>query len=67
MTKAPLPKSPDSMEQEQFLTILSREDALARGHDFPGGHVVEFDCAVDERFLEGWEHAHSAGGGGDEF
>ena len=30
MTNAPIPKSRDSVEQDQFLTILSREDALAR-------------------------------------
>ena len=30
MTKAPLPRNRDSMDQDQFLTILSREDALAR-------------------------------------
>ena len=30
MTNTPLPKSRDSLEQGQFLTILSREDALAR-------------------------------------
>lgn len=30
MTKAPLPKRPGSVEQDQFLTILSREDALER-------------------------------------
>ena len=30
MTKAPLPKSRDDMDQDQFLTILSREDALER-------------------------------------
>ena len=30
MTKAQLPKSRDGTEQDQFLTILSREDALAR-------------------------------------
>jgi putative molybdopterin biosynthesis protein len=30
MTKSPLPKTSDSLEQDQFLTILSREDALAR-------------------------------------
>jgi molybdenum cofactor synthesis domain-containing protein len=30
MTNAPIQKSGDSFEQEQFLTILSREDALAR-------------------------------------
>jgi molybdenum cofactor synthesis domain-containing protein len=30
MTNAPLPKSRDSLDQDQFLTILSREDALAR-------------------------------------
>jgi molybdenum cofactor synthesis domain-containing protein len=30
MTNANLPKSRDSVEQDQFLTILSREDALAR-------------------------------------
>jgi molybdenum cofactor synthesis domain-containing protein len=30
MPNSPIPKSRDSAEQEQFLTILSREDALAR-------------------------------------
>src|SRR6202171_5402807 len=30
MTNAHLPKNRDSVEQDQFLTILSREDALAR-------------------------------------
>jgi molybdenum cofactor synthesis domain-containing protein len=30
MTKSPLPKTSDSLEQDQFLTILSRGDALAR-------------------------------------
>jgi len=30
MTKVPLPNSRDSMDQDQFLTILSREDALKR-------------------------------------
>src|ERR1700709_1475103 len=30
MTKAPLPRDRDSVDQDQFLTILSREDALAR-------------------------------------
>src|SRR5882757_1780738 len=30
VTKAPLPKNHDSTGQEQFLTVLSREDALAR-------------------------------------
>src|ERR1700730_11549413 len=30
MTNAHRPKSPDSVDQDQFLTILSREDALAR-------------------------------------
>ena len=30
MTKVPLPNSRDSMDQDQFLTILSREDALER-------------------------------------
>jgi len=30
MTNAPLPKDRDPMDQDQFLTILSREDALAR-------------------------------------
>src|ERR1700738_740334 len=30
MTNAHRPKSPDSADQDQFLTILSREDALAR-------------------------------------
>src|SRR6266403_1736927 len=30
MTNAPIPKNFDNGEQEQFLTILSREDALAR-------------------------------------
>jgi len=30
MTNTPLPKSRDSTEQDQFLTILSREEALAR-------------------------------------
>src|SRR3979409_1771617 len=30
MTNAGIPKSRDSVDQDQFLTILSREDALAR-------------------------------------
>ncbi len=30
MTNTPLPKSRDGLDQDQFLTILSREDALAR-------------------------------------
>src|ERR1700732_3599970 len=30
MNKAPLPKSRDGVGQDQFLTILSREEALAR-------------------------------------
>jgi putative molybdopterin biosynthesis protein len=30
MTNAPLPRSRDGVDQDQFLTILSREDALAR-------------------------------------
>ncbi len=30
MNKTPLPKNPENADQEQFLTILSREDALAR-------------------------------------
>jgi molybdenum cofactor synthesis domain-containing protein len=30
MTNTPIPKSRDSFEQDQFLSILSREDALAR-------------------------------------
>src|SRR5580692_9805253 len=30
MTHAPLPKNRDGVDQDQFLTILSREDALAR-------------------------------------
>ena len=30
MTNAPVQKKGDSFEQDQFLTILSREDALAR-------------------------------------
>src|SRR5947199_2354627 len=30
MSKTPLPKKPDNADQDQFLTILSREDALAR-------------------------------------
>jgi putative molybdopterin biosynthesis protein len=30
MTKTPAPKKPESLGQDQFLTILSREDALAR-------------------------------------
>ena len=30
MSKTPLPKSPENPDQDQFLTILSREDALAR-------------------------------------
>ena len=43
-----------------------REDSLARGHDFAGGDFVEFEGAVDERLLKLGEHAHAAGGGGDE-
>src|SRR5260221_5885008 len=30
MSKTPLPKNSDNTDQDQFLTILSREDALAR-------------------------------------
>ena len=30
MPNSPMPKNRDSVEQDQFLTILSREDALAR-------------------------------------
>src|ERR1700684_896726 len=30
MTNAPIQKSSDNFEQDQFLSILSREDALAR-------------------------------------
>ena len=30
MTQKPVSKTPDSADQDQFLTILSREDALAR-------------------------------------
>ena len=30
MSNKPLPNNPDSLDQDQFLTILSREDALAR-------------------------------------
>src|SRR5947199_4801857 len=30
MSKTPLPKKPDNADQDQFLTILSREDGLAR-------------------------------------
>src|SRR5260370_7391092 len=30
MTKVPSPKSRDSVDQDQFLTILSREEAIAR-------------------------------------
>src|ERR1700712_5514115 len=30
MSKTPLPKNPDNTDQDQFLTILSREEALAR-------------------------------------
>src|SRR5712691_5999959 len=30
MTNVPIPKNHDSVDQDQFLTILSREDALAR-------------------------------------
>ena len=30
MTNAPIPKNHDSVDQDQFLTILTREDALAR-------------------------------------
>jgi molybdenum cofactor synthesis domain-containing protein len=30
MSNAPFPKGPDSVDQDQFLTILSREEALAR-------------------------------------
>ena len=29
MQNSPMPKNRDSVEQDQFLTILSREDALA--------------------------------------
>src|ERR1700694_4982663 len=30
MTNPPLPKNRDAMDQDQFLTLLSREDAMAR-------------------------------------
>ena len=30
MTQKPVSKKPESVDQDQFLTILSREDALAR-------------------------------------
>jgi putative molybdopterin biosynthesis protein len=30
MTHTPVPKNRDAVDQDQFLTILSREDALAR-------------------------------------
>src|ERR1700712_3466334 len=30
MSKTPLPKNPDNTDQDQFLTVLSHEDALAR-------------------------------------
>ena len=42
MTKAPAPKSRDSIDQNQFLTILSREEALER-----------FDAALFPRNLPG--------------
>jgi molybdenum cofactor synthesis domain-containing protein len=43
MTKVPLPNSRDSMDQDQFLTILSREDALKRFEAalFPRGTLAE--------------------------
>ncbi|SHK10128.1 molybdopterin molybdochelatase [Bradyrhizobium lablabi] len=40
MTNSPRPKSPDSVDQDQFLTILSREEAMAR-----------FDAALFPRAL----------------
>ena len=30
MSQTPLPKNPDDADQDQFLTILSREEAIAR-------------------------------------
>ena len=42
MTNAPLPKNRETVDQDQFLTILSREDALAR-----------FEAAVFPRAVPG--------------
>jgi putative molybdopterin biosynthesis protein len=42
MTQKPVSKTPDSLDQDQFLTILSREDALAR-----------FEAALFPRALAG--------------
>ena len=44
-----------------------REDLLARGHDLADGHVVEFERAVDQRFLELGQQSHAARGGSDQF
>ncbi len=44
-----------------------REDFAAGSHDLADGDMVELDGAVDDLFLEDWEEAHAAGGGGDEF
>ena len=40
MTKTPLPKIPDPVDQDQFLTILSREDAVARFAGSKQNHVI---------------------------
>jgi hypothetical protein len=40
MTKASLPKGRDTVDQDQFLTVLSREDALER-----------FEAALFPRYL----------------
>ena len=32
-----------------------RKDSLARGHDLANRNVVEFDCAMNERFLKARE------------
>ena len=42
------------------------KDLLARGHDLADGHILEFEGAVDERFLKGGQDAEAASGGGDE-
>jgi putative molybdopterin biosynthesis protein len=42
MSQSPISKKPDSVDQDQFLTVLSREDALAR-----------FEAALFPRALPG--------------
>ena len=48
MTSTPWPNSRDNIDQDQFLTILSREDALAR---FEAALVLDAD--VELRFHSG--------------